>query len=67
MVGLYGIFLIFRLVCDIEGFNKLVVNSAGEGGYDECIKHLDDNKVRVWDGDDCAVPVRSHRGHCSRE
>lgn len=34
-----------RIVCDIEGFNKLVVNSAGEGGYDECIKHLDSKKV----------------------
>ena len=35
----------FRIVCDIEGFDKLVVNSAGEGGYDECIKHLDPAKV----------------------
>ena len=34
-----------RIVCDIEGFSKLVVNSAGEGGYDECIKHLDPAKV----------------------
>ena len=32
-------------MCDIEGFGKLVVDSAGEGGYDECIKHLDPKKV----------------------
>ena len=35
-----------RIVCDIEGFGKLVVDSFGEGGYDECIKHLDPKKVR---------------------
>ena len=29
------------IVCGIEGFSKLYVDSAGEGGYDECIKHLD--------------------------
>ena len=34
-----------RIVCDIQGYSKLVVNSAGEGGYDECIKHLDPKKV----------------------
>ena len=34
-----------RIVCDIEGYSKLIVNSAGEGGYDECIKHLDSKKV----------------------
>ena len=25
--------------------STLVVDSAGEGGYDECIKHLDPKKV----------------------
>ena len=34
-----------RIVCDIEGYSKLIVNSAGVGGYDECIKHLDSKKV----------------------
>ena len=44
----YGIFVIgfiFRIVCNIEGMSTLVVDSAGEGGYDECIKHLDSKKV----------------------
>ncbi|OAO11834.1 actin-binding protein, cofilin/tropomyosin family, partial [Blastocystis sp. ATCC 50177/Nand II] len=35
-----------RIVCDIEGFGKLVVDSFGEGGYDECIKHLDPKKCQ---------------------
>ena len=44
----YNIFsscLIRRIVCNIEGMSTLVVDSAGEGGYDECIKHLDSKKV----------------------
>ena len=41
-----------RIVCDIEGYSKLVVNSAGEGGYDECIKHLDSGKVADIDHHD---------------
>ena len=37
-----------RIVCNIEGMSTIVVDSAGEGGYDECIKHLDPKKVRFY-------------------
>ena len=51
-----------RIVCNIEGMSTIVVDSAGEGGYDECIKHLDPKKVRFylsfrWDFS-CIVPIR---------
>lgn len=40
--------LFCRIVCNIEGMSTLVVDSAGEGGYDECIKHLDPKKVNCF-------------------
>ena len=42
---IFSICLFRRIVCNIEGMSTLVVDSAGEGGYDECIKHLDSKKV----------------------
>lgn len=43
--AIFSLLLFTRIVCNIEGMSTLVVDSAGEGGYDECIKHLDSKKV----------------------